>query len=176
MISTLRRDSPEPREVRGVIGALHVLGAAVDWRAAQGAGQWTRLPTYPWRNTRFWNETPHSRSSRIMPPEHPLLAKRIDAPIPTWEVDLDAPQLGFLDDHQIQGVVVFPGAGYIEMVAHAARSLYGNLDATEFDDVRFVKALYLSPDQPVSLRITIEPATHRFARCETSAAPNGRCS
>ncbi|HJW12209.1 MAG TPA: type I polyketide synthase, partial [Albitalea sp.] len=159
----LRRDTPEAREVRRVIGAVHVQGHRVDWRAAQGAGQWTRLPTYAWRHTRFWNETPDSRRSRTTRPEHPILAKRIDAPIPAWEVDLDAPQLAFLDDHQIQGAVVFPGAGYIEMASHAARSLYGSLDAVEFDDVSFSKALYLSPDQPVTLRITIEPATHGFA-------------
>ena len=69
VISTLRRDSPEPREVRGVIGALHVLGAAVDWRAAQGAGQWTRLPTYPWRNTRVYHAASQAESDgRTEPP------------------------------------------------------------------------------------------------------------
>jgi NAD(P)-dependent dehydrogenase (short-subunit alcohol dehydrogenase family)/acyl carrier protein len=134
----------------------------IDWRAAQGAGHWVRLPTYPWRDTRFWHETPASRDSRTAPPEHPILARRIEAASPTWEVDLEAPRLGFLADHEIQGVVVFPGAGYIEMAAHAGRSLYGSLDAMEFEDVRFTKALYLSPDQLQTLRITIEPATHDF--------------
>jgi acyl transferase domain-containing protein/acyl carrier protein len=160
---TLNRASDEPREARRLIAALHVLGHSPDWRAAQGQGAWTRLPTYAWRNSRFWAETPASRRSRLQPPEHALLARRIDAATPSWEVDLEAPQLGFLEDHQIQGVVVFPGAGYMEMVMHAARSLYGGLDAVALEQVAFVKALYLSPEQPVTLRLAIEPATHTYS-------------
>ncbi len=159
---TLNRDNDEPREARRVLAALHVLGHSPDWRAAQGAGRWVRLPNYAWRASRFWAETPQSRRSRTRAPEHALLARRIDAATPSWEVDLEAPQLAFLDDHQIQGVVVFPGAGYIEMVMHAARTLYGGLDAVALSQVAFVKALYLNPDQPVTLRLAVEPATQAF--------------
>ena len=181
VVHTLNRDNDEPREARRLLAALHVLGHSPDWRAAQGKGEWMRLPTYAWRDTRFWTETPHSRRSRLQPPEHALLARRLDAATPSWEVDLEAPRLGFLDDHQIQGVVVFPGAGYIEMVMHAARSLCGGLDAVALSQVAFVKALYLTPDEPVSLRLAIEPGTHTFAitsrvHADASAAWQTHCT
>jgi acyl transferase domain-containing protein/acyl carrier protein len=162
VVHCLRRDDDEAREMRRVIAGLHVLGQTIDWAAFQGRGAWTRLPTYPWGGGRYWHETPASRRIRSSEPEHPILATRVDAPTPTWEVDIESPQLGFLEDHRIQGAVVFPGAGYIEMAAHAARSLYGGLDAVEFGDISFVKALYLSPDQPVTLRLSVDPASQVF--------------
>ncbi len=181
VVHTLNRDNDEAREVRRLIAALHLLGHSPDWRALQGQGEWMRLPNYAWRDTRFWAETPQSQRSRLQPPEHALLARRIDAATPSWEVDLEAPQLGFLDDHQIQGVVVFPGAGYIEMVMHAARSLCGGLDAVALSQVAFVKALYLTPEQPVTLRLSIEPGTHAFTitsrvHAEVGAAWQTHCT
>lgn len=166
--SCLRRDGDEALSARSVLASLHVHGHAIDWQGAQGQGGWMRLPTYPWGGGRHWHETPASRRSRVSPPEHPLLATRLDAPLPSWEVDLDSAQLGFLDDHRIQGAVVFPGAGYIEMAAHAARSLYGDLQAVEFADVAFMKALYLSPDHPVTLRLVLDPDSHAFQIASTA--------
>jgi hypothetical protein len=48
-------------------------------------------------------------------------------------------------------------------VMHAARSLHGGLDAVALSQVAFVKALYLTPDQAVTLRLAIEPATQAFS-------------
>ena len=163
VLHALHRDTDETIEPRRLVAALHTMGCSPEWRALQGAGRCVRLPGYSWRATRYWAETPHSLRQRRRSPEHALLARRLDAAVPTWQVDLEAPRLGFLDDHQIQGAVVFPGAGYIEMAMHAARTLYGSLDAVELNNVAFVRALYLTPDQLVSLRLTVDPVTHTFA-------------
>jgi acyl transferase domain-containing protein/aryl carrier-like protein len=160
--STLHRNRSESESMRRLLTHLHVWGLPVDWRAAQGAGAWMRLPTYPWSDTRYWSETLSSQYKRSASVEHPLLASRIDDFFPAWEVDLDAACLWFLEDHRIQGSVVFPGAGYLEMATHAAKSLYGGTDTFELDGVEFVSALYLAPDQPVTLRLEIQPADHSF--------------
>lgn len=162
VLHTLRRDQPEVLQMRRVLAELYVGGAPLDWCALQGAGQWARLPTYPWRDARHWNESGLTRALRTAPAEHPLLARRVDAPVPTWEADLDAARLAYLDDHRIQGVTVFPGAGYVSMALHAAHSLYGALDSVAFADIAFERALYLSPDNPVTLRLVIDAEQHSF--------------
>ncbi|MDR1968201.1 MAG: acyltransferase domain-containing protein [Burkholderiaceae bacterium] len=160
VIPTLHREHDEARAPRRTVAELHVNGYSPDWQALQGRGQWLRLPVYAWRDTRFWAEAPHLQRTRVQLPDHALLARRLDTQEPAWEVDLESPRLSFLEDHQIQSVAVFPGAGYIEMMLHAAKSFYGGLDAVVLKNVAFIKALYLTPDKPVTLRLTLDPSTH----------------
>src|SRR6185295_13534989 len=76
--------------------------------------------------------------------------------------DVDCARADFLQDHCIQGAVVFPGAGYVEMAAFAAKQLFGSLDIVGFADVVFERALYLTADTPRTLRIAVDPDTYRF--------------
>lgn len=161
-VPTLRRDRPEQAQFRAAIGALYRLGACIDWHAALPAGRALPLPTYQWRHERYWYETDASRAARSSPPPHPILSRRLDTETPTWEVDLDRASLAFLVDHCIQGTVVFPGAGYVEMAAFAARSLFGALALVSFADIAFRRALYITPDQPVTLRLAVDPDTFAF--------------
>ncbi|MCB1956133.1 MAG: SDR family NAD(P)-dependent oxidoreductase [Rhodocyclaceae bacterium] len=162
VVSTLRRKENEARDLRLALGALFCAGSQPDWSVLAPAGEPLRLPAYAWRHETYWHETPESAASRGLLPLHPVVARRLPMAVPTWEVDLDRPSLSFLQDHCIQGSVVFPGAGYVEMAAFAARSLFGGLDVVEFRDVAFERALYLTEERPVTLRISVDPATYRF--------------
>ncbi|WP_127956886.1 type I polyketide synthase [Serratia microhaemolytica] len=160
--ATLRRETDEARQLRDNLAQLHVLGYSPDWPALQGAGQYTRLPLPVWKSTRLWHEPPQAERARLQAPEHPLLARRLDLATPVWEVDLESAALDFLPDHQIQGSVVFPGTGYIEMALHAASTLYGSLRVVDFQQISFISALYIIPENPVTLRLSVEPASHCF--------------
>ncbi|MFL6674353.1 MAG: type I polyketide synthase, partial [Massilia sp.] len=161
-VPTLRRDRAEQAQFRSAIGALYCLGACIDWSGALAPGRAVPLPVYQWRHERHWYETVASSDSRCAPPPHPILSRRLDLETPTWEVDLERASLGFLHDHCIQGTVVFPGAGYVEMAAFAARTLFGQLSLAAFAGIEFRRALYLTPDQPVTLRLSVDPGSCAF--------------
>jgi acyl transferase domain-containing protein len=162
VIPTLRRELPEAMQVRIAVGTLFCLGVCIDWADALEPGLTLPLPSYQWRHERHWYETAASIENRSGAPLHPILTRRIDAEMPTWEADLDRLSLDFLQDHCIQGTVVFPGAAYVEMAAFAARSLLGDLSVTTFANIAFRRALYLSSDQAVTLRISVDPETYGF--------------
>ncbi|MEO7494769.1 MAG: type I polyketide synthase [Massilia sp.] len=162
VVATLHRERAELAQLRAAAAALYSLGLEIDWHALLEKGNTVPLPTYRWRHERHWFETEASSASRSAAPLHPIVARRIDAEVPTWEVDLDRPSLAFLQDHCIQGTVVFPGAGYVEMAAFAARSLLGDLASISMTNIEFRRALYVSADQPVVLRISIDPDSYAF--------------
>ncbi len=162
VVPTLRRDRDDHAQVRHAVGLLYCQGAAIDWAGALPPGLALPLPGYPWRHQRHWYETEESAAHRCGGAVHPILARRLDADVPTWEADLDRTSLGFLQDHCIQGTVVFPGAGYVEMAAYAARCLFGDLALATFADVSFRRALYLGADQTLTLRLSVDPQTYEF--------------
>ncbi|MEP7121035.1 MAG: type I polyketide synthase [Byssovorax sp.] len=128
---TLRRQGDEPVAMRRALGNLHTHGFEVDWkRLFPAGGQSIALPTYPWQRERYWIDpvtpTAAARASRR---GHPLLgevfrpADRREAHY--WEQWMSVATLPYLTDHQVQGEVVFPGAGYVEMALAAAAEVLG---------------------------------------------------
>lgn len=86
------------------------------------------LPAYAWNHgTRFWNEPRIYRDyrSRNYPP-HELLgtpASGYNRQTPTWRNFIRLADIAWLADHQLEGTVVLPGAGYISMAIEAVRLL-----------------------------------------------------
>ncbi|GAA4944843.1 hypothetical protein GCM10023238_08670 [Streptomyces heliomycini] len=70
-----------------------------------------------------------------------MLGRRLDTAEPTWEARIDVESQPYLEDHRIQGSVVFPAAGYVEMATQAVRTMTGG-DAV-LADIELRKALFL---------------------------------
>lgn len=93
------------------------------------------LPTYPWQRVRYWVEENTGSGRRVISTTsgktslHPLLQSKIEVPegsdIHVWETELSLKELKYLKDHKIQETVVFPGAGYIEMIWAALHEKFG---------------------------------------------------
>ena len=141
-LPSLRRKEPEQETMLGALGALHTHGCAVDWKALHPSASAVRLPSYAWREERYWHEIAESREARLSAPTHPFLARRMDAADPTWQTALDLNAAPFLKDHRVQEHVVFPAAGYVEMALGAARVLFGG-GASVIEEIDFQKALVI---------------------------------
>ncbi|WP_454561461.1 SDR family NAD(P)-dependent oxidoreductase [Mycobacterium haemophilum] len=129
VVSMLGKDRPELASVLGAAGQLFTTGVPVDWTAVFAGSRSRRvtLPTYAFQRRRFW-ETPGADGPAdaaglgLGATEHALLGAVVERPdsggvVLTGRLSLaDQP---WLADHVIGGVVLFPGAGFVELVIRA---------------------------------------------------------
>ena len=161
VIPSLRRAEEDRAMLLGSLGALYSSGKHVNWATVSaGSNQFIHLPTYPWQRQRYWAESEESRQERVGQPDHPLLGFRMAAPRPTWKLDLNTNILPYLNDHQIQGVMVLPGAAYVEMALAAATQVFGK-GVYALENIEFHKALFLSHSEPL-LYMTLDPQDGTF--------------
>ncbi|MGB7711449.1 MAG: SDR family NAD(P)-dependent oxidoreductase [Microcoleus sp.] len=153
-LPSLRRKEPEQIVLLGSFGKLYTLGYPVDWHQLYPEGQFVRLPSYPWQRERYWNESEESLQSRLGlsyqrtvlgVPVHPLLGSRLESPQPQWNATIDLHRLSYLEDHRVQGAVVYPGAAYVEMALATAKEIFGE-GSYVLSDIEFHKALFLAEE------------------------------
>ncbi|WP_145325704.1 type I polyketide synthase [Paenibacillus xylanexedens] len=152
--TSLRRKAQDSRTLINSLGALYVKGYNVNWSTIYSESkEIISMPAYPWQRERYWQESSISENERVISPPHTLLGRRLNTPDPTWENELDLWCSPFLEDHQIQGTVVYPGAAYVEMMLAAAKELFGDTSYIYGEDVKFRKALFLSSSEIVKIRL-----------------------
>jgi acyl transferase domain-containing protein len=100
------------------------------------------LPTYPWNHERaYWHESRVSRAYRSRSARHDLLGLRStdysDDQI-SWKNHLVPEKMTWLQDHRIQGQMVFPGAAYIVTAFEAARQITGEQSVALIELTDFV--------------------------------------
>lgn len=162
-VPSIRRNEKERQQMTFSLGALYANGFAIHWNAVNGTeGRFAGLPGYPWQQERYWNESPSSTINRIGVPQHPLLGKRGDATAAIWEQEIEITGLPYLNDHQIAGRVVYPGAAYIESATAAAQEAFGDCPAVHMSGIRFAKAMFLGQDAAQPVRLELDAETGAF--------------
>nr|WP_281506319.1 type I polyketide synthase [Amycolatopsis sp. FBCC-B4732] len=117
----------EPRTLVTALTRLHHARVRVDWAKFFGGGRPVALPTYPFAPDRYWPEGFHGangdlRLSGLHSAEHPLLGAGVALPESGGFLFTGAlsPQLQpWLADHTVDGVIVFPEAGFVELAVRA---------------------------------------------------------
>ncbi|MBW0013299.1 beta-ketoacyl synthase N-terminal-like domain-containing protein, partial [Mycobacterium sp.] len=105
----------------------HVAGVRVDWRQALAGGCRVDLPTYGFARRRFWLEGGFAGSGDLVrlglaAAEHGLLGAVVERPDSGGVVltgRLSTVAQPWLADHAVAGTVLFPGAGFVELVLRA---------------------------------------------------------
>ncbi|KAA8785738.1 acyl transferase domain-containing protein/acyl carrier protein [Paenibacillus sp. 4624] len=152
--TSLRRKANDRKTLIDSLGAIYSKGYNINWPAIYSEStEMIAMPIYPWQRERYWQESKISEEERVISPSHTLLGRRLNTPDPTWENELDLWCSPFLEDHQIQGTIVYPGAAYVEMMLAAAKELFGDTRYIYGEDVKFRKALFLSPSEIIKLRL-----------------------
>jgi acyl transferase domain-containing protein/NADPH:quinone reductase-like Zn-dependent oxidoreductase/surfactin synthase thioesterase subunit/NAD(P)-dependent dehydrogenase (short-subunit alcohol dehydrogenase family)/phospholipid N-methyltransferase/aryl carrier-like protein len=162
VLHSLRRKDNEKRIFLSSLAKLHTWGVSVDWKKFYGNDNgWVDLPRYPWQKESYWIESVEGKKTRLGGIEfgHPHLNKKTSSAREhnniVWDVVLDKRTYPYLEDHKVQGPIVFPGAGHVDLVIGAAKASFG--DKFEFiEDVNFDNALFL-PDsgEPPLIQIDI---------------------
>ncbi len=160
-ISTLLKQHDNFTSFASALGQLYCAGLAPRWQAHPAiAPGWddarmTDLPHVPWLRESFWSCPDEARLRLFPPPGHPLLGVREDGPPPRWSCEISLVALPFLRDHRIGADIVFPAAGFIEMMRAAATEVFGPGDV-ELVDVAFVLPLVLDGEADMRLRTTLD--------------------
>ncbi|KJR81416.1 polyketide synthase [Sporothrix schenckii 1099-18] len=217
VLSMLRRGQDATATAQQLACALVERGVAVDVAAAnadarlEGSASSTAsppstalplvdLPPYPWNHsTAYWAEPRDSiRYRQRAHGRHDLLGApvRFGSPLePRWRQWIRTAETPWVRDHRVQGLVVYPAAGYISMAIEAVRQVATAQGATaaiasyELRDVSLGQALIVPEGRDevealVSLRPQTESAMdnstvwHEFfvyscASSATTATPMG---
>lgn len=151
-VPSLRRKLSDRVTLLNSLATLYVAGLEPRWSAVfDGVRERAQVPLYPWQRETYWLETPSSRSARFPSLGHPLLgadSRIADEPGKhVWELVLDTARYPWLDDHRVQGPIVFPGAAYLDMLIGNAEQVFGP-GPYSLEDVEFRRALFVFDDRP----------------------------
>ena len=141
---------------------LHLAGVVLDFTALTPSRRHLDLPAYTWDKSRWWHESSDMREGRLAPGGRGLLDIRLSRATPTWITRLDGRHMAFLKDHRVENLIVFPAAGFVEMVLEAGTQLFeGRPFVVEDFEIR--KPLIL-PDPPsgLLLEMSYDPNERTF--------------
>ncbi|MBN2801589.1 MAG: SDR family NAD(P)-dependent oxidoreductase [Deltaproteobacteria bacterium] len=162
VVESLRRKEKESLTMANSLGKLHVAGVEVDWnKLFKGVDlKAVDLPFYPFEKERYWLESRGALKDRMATRVHHHLIKSTGAADNPndiiWDVELDVRNAPYLSEHKVQGPVVFPGAGHVDLAIGAGRASFGK-EFCFVEDVEFIKPLFLPSDgAPNQVQIHID--------------------
>jgi len=126
VVPTLAREDGGLHRFLASAAQAFVSGVRVDWRAALPGAGFTELPTYAFERRRFWlsgeDAAVDAAGLGLGPSEHALLGAVVELPDSGGVVltgRLAPATQGWLADHAVNGMTVFPGAGFVELAIRA---------------------------------------------------------
>jgi amino acid adenylation domain-containing protein len=157
-IGSLHREREDTNSIASAVASLYVVGIPIDWDAIVNP-DWKLIDLfgYPFEKRVHWAESEESRSARLNGPVHPLLGYRLESCGQSWQCEIDAKNPRYLYDHRIDGTVVFPAAGYIELMLAATREAFGS-GPYELESVTFHEALFLGAEISILLETSLDEA------------------
>lgn len=147
------------------LAILYQQGHGVNWENFYAHREQRRipLPTYPFQRQRYWLERDLTSDSP-QSAGHPLLGELISTPLQQelFQQTVSKTSPRFLQDHQIQGETIFPGAGYLEMALAAGSKVLQN-SSLQLREVVMARSLpLLSSSHKLQTILTPESEGYRF--------------
>ena len=167
-VVTLAKGRPEAESLLAALGQLFTSGVDVDWTAALGGGRRVNLPTYGFVRQRFWLATGSMGSADVRGvgltrAGHPLLGAVVERPDSGGVVltgSLSVGDLPWLADHVVDGVVLFPGAGFVELVLRAG----DEVGCSVVEELTLLAPLVLPPDGGARVQVVVDAADESGSR------------
>ncbi|HEY2108329.1 MAG TPA: SDR family NAD(P)-dependent oxidoreductase, partial [Candidatus Acidoferrales bacterium] len=162
VISSVRREREHDSLLEAAMD-LHRAGVALDFKAMTPSRRLLPLPAYAWDRSRWWNEAPDWRESRLGSGGRGMLDMRLPRAMPTWTARLDSRHMAFLKDHKVEKHVIFPAAGFVDLILEAGIQLFdGRPFVVEEFEIR--KPLILpEPAAGVHIEVSYEANDRTFA-------------
>ncbi|MGA8327758.1 MAG: SDR family NAD(P)-dependent oxidoreductase, partial [Mycobacterium sp.] len=161
VVPTLGRDDGGLHRFFASAAQAFVSGVKVDWRAALPGAGFVELPTYAFERRRFWlsgdGAAVDAAGLGLGAGEHALLGAVVESPDSGGVVltgRLSPATQGWLADHAVDGLVVFPGAGFVELAIRAG----DEVGCTAVDELTLQAPLMLSASASVAVQVIVGAA------------------
>ncbi len=182
-MSALRKDRPEPATLIDAVAQGFVTGMDVNWRAALGSAgfkaNFVELPTYAFERRRFWlsgdGGAADAAGLGLAAGEHALLGAVVELPASGGVVltgRLSPSAQGWLADHAVGGIVLFPGAGFVELAIRAG----DEVGCGVLEELNLAAPLVLPAHGSVAVQVVVggpddsgARAVSVFSRAETAS-------
>ncbi len=161
-LATLNRKKIDRISLQECVGGLFVNGYTLPWDLInRDSGNFIRLPTYPWRKKSHWIESEESRQYRLGSREEVMLSRKINSPSPTWQVEINRHYFPWLEDHKIEGIVVFPAAAYVEAGLEIFSATQGKTQCC-LEEIIFHQLLTIPQQKEPILQISLDTENQIF--------------
>ncbi|MCW2517705.1 MAG: polyketide synthase, partial [Mycobacterium sp.] len=164
--STLKKDGSEPTTLLTALAELSVSGVDLDWQAACSGGRLVDLPTYAFQRRRFWlsggSGSTDAAGLGLGGTDHALLGAVVESPETGGVVltgRLSVSSQPWLADHAVAGVVLFPGAGFVELAIRAG----DEVGCSRVDELMLHAPLVLPPEG-VAVQVVVSQADEAGGR------------
>ena len=167
--SVLSRGKDGIHTALATVGALFAQGLPVNVKEVNGdtddAQPLADLPSYNWNHSRtFWSESRITKEFRLR--QHPRM-RLLGAPCPTlgeserlWRGFMRISEEPWIRDHQIQGSIIYPAAGYICAAVEAACQLAAEgqvIKDFRLRDVQIIAPALITEEADLELIVQIRP-------------------
>jgi len=166
VITTLHRDQPDQDSLATSLAQLHNHAHSPSWRNLYPDAHTIALPTYPFEHHRYWlnpASTGDAGGLGLHRAEHPLLgavAVLADQDQVLVTGRLSPSTAGWLVGHQVNGTVLFPATGFIDVILRAGE-LAG---CPVISELVLHAPLALSEQAPTDLQILVHPLDEQGQR------------
>ena len=165
--STIRKDRPEATTLLTALAELNVAGVPVDWQQACPGGHLLDLPTYAFQRRRFWlsggaGGATNALGLGLTGTDHALLGAVVESPETGGVVLTGRLALAthpWLADHAVGGVVLFPGAGFVELAIRAG----DEVGCSRVDELMLHAPMVLGPEG-VAVQVVVSAADEAGGR------------
>ncbi|WP_342110353.1 SDR family NAD(P)-dependent oxidoreductase [Methylobacterium sp. SI9] len=123
-VGVMHRKASGGDPIAKAVSAALVQGAQVDEAVLFGDAPKgdVRLPTYPWQRRPFrLADTTEGVGAMSPRPYHPLIGSRTTFDGLEWNGFVDPVTVPEMEDHKVDGQVIMPGAGFVEMALACVR-------------------------------------------------------
>ncbi|WP_327116046.1 SDR family NAD(P)-dependent oxidoreductase [Nocardia sp. NBC_01730] len=160
-VPVLGKDRGETDTAFRTAAQLDVAGVGVVWDRLLGVGgRFVELPTYAFQRGHYWLQAGKNTDAASLgqaTAAHPLLAAVVVSPrtggvVMTGRLSLATQP--WLADHAVNGVVLLPGTGFVELAMRAAEEV----GCTALQELTLVAALVLSNEAGVQLQVVVDEA------------------
>ena len=136
------------------LGHLYTQGVAIDWAEYDKPynRQKVLLPTYPFQRERYWIKTSSQRKQLGQSINHGLLTSKLSSASQdkVYQSLLSLDTSEYLKDHQVFDHVIFPGAGFVELMF---ASLSDQDLALSLSDISLDCALKLDEERDAEVQV-----------------------
>jgi phthiocerol/phenolphthiocerol synthesis type-I polyketide synthase C len=157
VIGTLSRGDGAQQLISHAVAKVLISGVETDLSCLfPHTGRFVRLPNYAWQRERHWHgETPESSRALHQERIHPLLGHPVPGHEQTWDNRLDTQLFPSLEDHKVGDAVLFPGAGFTELVLAAAQCCQPG-EFVDIEELEIQSPLVLHADTSKRVRVQVD--------------------